>query len=177
MRDTLWLPCPQMTTHTLGSTITYLRRFSAMSVVGISPTDEDDGNAAAEAHKPGAPGSASGGTDFRPAGPRRMAPGQSSANGRRMANDDEHLLADRAKGTTGKPPASNADLIAAKSKAFVDKAINTLRLTGQSVDSLKRYLDDNKVEIDYLEAKAPDQHDRFFEVYNEVAATAAARVS
>ena len=42
--------------------------------VGVAPaeSEEDDGNAATEAHKPGAPGMASGGTDFLPAGKRRL---------------------------------------------------------------------------------------------------------
>lgn len=72
MRDTLWLPCPTMTVHTIGSTITYGRRYALMSIIGIAPED-DDGNAAAEAHRPGAAGSAGAGTDFRPAGPRRQS--------------------------------------------------------------------------------------------------------
>jgi hypothetical protein len=169
MRDVLWLPVLKMDAQGVGSAITYGRRYALMSVTGIAPID-DDGNAASE-HKPGPAGMASGGTDFRPDGPRRM-PTQSSANGRRMANDDAHLVDDeRAKGTTGKPPEPDdekAKKIAEKSKAFVDRAINTLRLSGQSVETIKRYRADNNVEIEYLERKAPAEHDRFFEVYNEV---------
>lgn len=80
VRDILWLPCPQMTVHSVGSTITYGRRYALMAIVGIAPED-DDGNAAAGVgeHKPGAPGMAGGGTDFRPAGPRRF---QGNGNGK-----------------------------------------------------------------------------------------------
>jgi hypothetical protein len=173
MRDTLWLPCPQMTVHTVGSTITYLRRYTLMAIVGVAPED-DDGNAAAEAHKPGVPGSASGGGAFRPAGPRRM-----SSNGQRLANDDAHLIdTERDKGTTGKPPTQDerAQKIAAKAKAWVDNAAATLRLSGQSVDSLSRFLADHEEQITFLNDHAPTEFERFFEVYNDVADKARAMV-
>jgi hypothetical protein len=117
------------------------------------------------------PGSAGGGADFRPPGPR-----QSSANGRRMANDDEHLINDRGKGTTGKPaaPDERAQKIAAKAKAWVDNAAATLRLSGQSVDSLSRFLADHEEQITFLNDHAPTEFERFFEVYNDVAAQARA---
>lgn len=96
MRDVLWLPCPQMTVHAVGSAITYGRRYALMSIVGIAPED-DDGNAAT-----GLPGSAAGGADFRPAGPRRFqnippthrnGVRQASASGARMAAEEPELVA------------------------------------------------------------------------------------
>lgn len=119
MRDVLWLPCPQMTVHAVGSAITYGRRYALMSIVGIAPED-DDGNAANEGHKPGAAGSAGGGQDFRPAGPRRFTPPvethrngvrQASANGARMAADEPESVAraaGRMKGELQPRPAANA---------------------------------------------------------------------
>lgn len=38
--------------HGIGSTITYLRRYSLMAMVGLAPEDEDDGAHAAKAAKP-----------------------------------------------------------------------------------------------------------------------------
>lgn len=69
--DVLWMPCGKMDAHGIGSAITYGRRYALMAVAGVAPED-DDGNGAVEGHKPGAAGSASGGGDFRPAGPRRF---------------------------------------------------------------------------------------------------------
>lgn len=126
MRDVLWLPCPQMTVHTVGSTITYGRRYALMAVVGVAPED-DDGNAAAAGHKPGAAGSASAGADFRPDGPRRFqsapeAPPthqngvrQVSANGARMAADEPDSVAragGRLKGTMINTPTAAANAVA-----------------------------------------------------------------
>jgi hypothetical protein len=176
MRDVLWLPVLKMDAQGVGSAITYGRRYALMSVTGIAPID-DDGNAASE-HKPGVPGMASGGTDFRPDGPRRMAT-QSSANGRRMANDDAHLVDDeRAKGTTGKPaaPDERAKKIAAKAAAWVENAVGTLKLSGHSVDSLSRFLSDHAEQIRFLEDHAPAEHDKFFEAYNAAADRARAMV-
>jgi hypothetical protein len=169
MSGVLWLPLLKLDAQAVGSASSYGRRYALMAALGVAPID-DDGEGATS-HKPGVPGSASGGADFRPAGPR-----QSSANGRRMANDDEHLIDDsRGKGTTGKPaaPDERAQKIAAKAKAWVDNAAATLRLSGQSVDSLSRFLSDHDEQIRFLEDHAPDQHERFFEAFN--AASEAAR--
>jgi hypothetical protein len=173
MTDVLWLPVLKMDAQGVGSAITYGRRYALMSVTGIAPIDDDDGEGAVS-HKPGVPGSAGGGADFRPPGPR-----QSSANGRRMANDDEHLIDnERGKGTTGKPPTQDerAQKIAAKAKAWVDNAAATLRLSGQSVDSLSRFLADHEEQITFLNDHAPTEFERFFEVYNDVADKARAMV-
>lgn len=65
MRDILWLPCPQMTVHAVGSAITYGRRYALMAIAGIAP-EEDDGNAATgTTGGSGVPGSAGGGGQFR----------------------------------------------------------------------------------------------------------------
>jgi hypothetical protein len=175
MSDVLWMPVLKMDAQSVGSGASYARRYALMAALGVAPID-DDGNAAS--HKPGVPGMASGGTDFRPDGPRRM-PTQSSANGRRMANDDAHLVDDeRAKGTTGKPPAPDerAKKIAAKAAAWVENACGTLKLSGHSVDSLSRFLSDHAEQIRFLEDHAPAEHDKFFEAYNAAADRARALV-
>lgn len=63
--DVLWMPCGKMDAHGIGSAITYARRYALMAAVGVAPED-DDGQGAMEGHKPGAPGSAGAGTQFRP---------------------------------------------------------------------------------------------------------------
>lgn len=130
MSDVLWVPCGKFDAQGLGSAITYGRRYALMAVTGIAPID-DDGAAAVASHKPGVPGSAGGGTDFRPPGPR-----QSSAHGRQLAADEPQLVdQDRLKGTlptkngTAKP--SNGKITpeerAAKIKAATDKRIKVLK--------------------------------------------------
>jgi hypothetical protein len=44
------IPAPKNDSHTYGSLVTYCRRFSLQSIVGI-PAEDDDGNAAAQASK------------------------------------------------------------------------------------------------------------------------------
>ena len=47
--ETLSCPLATMTAQTIGSAITYLRRYSAMAMAGVAPED-DDGNSASERH-------------------------------------------------------------------------------------------------------------------------------
>jgi uncharacterized membrane-anchored protein len=96
-----------------------------------------------------------------------------------MANDDAHLVDEtRKKGTTSTPPttADRAEKIATRAKEYVDRAVNTLKLSGQTTDSIKRFLADNHSEIQFLEAQAPAQHDRLFETVNAALEAANARV-
>lgn len=51
-------------THATGSAVTYGRRYLLGMIFNITIGNDDDGNAAG--HRPGAPGSAGGGTQFRP---------------------------------------------------------------------------------------------------------------
>lgn len=47
IQSDLSLPCELSNPHKVGSTITYLRRFSLSSILGIAGESDDDGNAAA----------------------------------------------------------------------------------------------------------------------------------
>lgn len=47
--ETISCPVPQMTAQSIGSAITYLRRYSMMAVSGVAP-DDDDGNEASQPH-------------------------------------------------------------------------------------------------------------------------------
>jgi hypothetical protein len=50
MESMFSIPAPKNDSHTYGSLVTYCRRFSLQSIVGI-PAEDDDGNAAAQASK------------------------------------------------------------------------------------------------------------------------------
>lgn len=118
--------------------------------------------ASAEGHKPSAPGSAGGGTDFRPDGPR-----QSSANGRRIAAEEPHLIDNsRQKGATAKPsPPTPAQSRAAKITAATDKRIDILKNTsGWTRATLDQFWADNKVWIDWMADPVNDslaEYERF----------------
>lgn len=173
MRDILWLPC-QMTVHAVGSAITYGRRYALMAIVGIAPED-DDGNAAVDAHKPGPAGSASGGTDFRPPGPRRTGWAKEAEN-------DGTLDTTRNKGEMpGKaPPANGKKSAAEKAKSWTDTAIATIKLPGQHVASLDKWWKDQQAvpsgakfsPLGWLEEAAPDEYERLQAAFDEVRSNA-----
>lgn len=138
--DVLWIPCAQMTAHGIGSAITYGRRYALMAVAGVAPED-DDGNAAVEGHKPGVPGSAGGGGDFRPAGPRRFqgtGNGSWGPGGKQAAIDEAERdgLIDHTRkkgelpkktGPLGGREATPEEARAAKIKAKTDERISALK--------------------------------------------------
>jgi len=173
MSDVLWVPCGKNDAQGLGSAITYGRRYALMAVVGVCPVD-DDGAAATQ----GVAGSAGGGGDFRPPGPRRPMPAQSSANGRELARQEPELVDhDRQKGTLpGKPAANGKKSAADKAKEWVDRAIGTLKLPGQHVESLDRWWKENdKIPdganfspIGWLEEAVPPEYERLLKTFNEI---------
>lgn len=71
------LPLDGLTSQQIGSTLTYLRRYSALAICGVHPEgDDDDGNAATEA------------------GPRR-ATGRSSRSSSKPASEKQVAFAER----------------------------------------------------------------------------------
>lgn len=48
VRDSCWLPVTQQTPQAYGSALTYARRYSLASVVGVCSEEDDDANAASE---------------------------------------------------------------------------------------------------------------------------------
>ncbi len=170
MRDTLWLPCPTMTVHTVGSTITYGRRYALMSVVGIAPED-DDGNAAAEAHKPGAPGTAGGGTQFRPerrgAGMAQTASLKVDPADRDMVrgNGESQYEADKAKKAAApiNTPATAGSAV--KRIEWVKASITFLKDADEHV--ARDWWIENKARIDVIETALPTEYERLLDSYNE----------
>lgn len=132
----------------------------------VRETTREFANEAAGTHAPGTAGSAGGGGDFRPAGPR-----QSSANGRDMAAQEPQLIANRPKGTLpGKAAArpatsTTAEQRAAKLKAATDKRVNALKsVSGWTRPTLDQFWNDNKTWIDWMADpvnEALDEYERF----------------
>lgn len=148
----------------LGSAQSYARRYGLSALLCITADEDDDGNTADGNHIEES-------AERVPYQPR-----QSSANGRRLAADEPHLVdKDRQKGEMPKP--SGNKTAAEKAKAWTDTAIQTLNLSAHTVESLSRFLSDNSDKVEWLEANAPAQHERFFTAYNNAAEAARAKVS
>lgn len=170
LADCLWVPCSKNDAQGLGSAITYGRRYALMAVLGVCPVD-DDGAAAVASHKPGAPGSAGGGTDFRPPGPRRP---QSGGNWVDEARNDGTLDETRKKGTSpGAPTAEEARQ--AKLREATDKRIKALKdgapWTRAGLDQFWR---DDKKWIDWMSDtsnKALDHYERFSRAFADAETT------
>lgn len=163
--DVFSIPANKSDAQGFGSAATYARRYALMAIVGVAP-EEDDGNAAAASHRPGAAGSAGGGSDFRPDGPRKMSP--KPANWVDESRADGTLNETRPKGQLAATPAANGKKTAAeKAKEWTDVAIKTIGLSGQTVGTLRKFEDASKDKLEWLEANAPLQHERFYEAFNE----------
>jgi hypothetical protein len=63
----------------------------------------------------------------------------------------------------------------AKSKKKVDDAIGTIKLSGQTVESLDGYMDANRKAFDWIAERFPEEYDRIYAVYVQARADAEAR--
>lgn len=147
----------------LGSAQSYARRYGLSALLCITADEDDDGNTADGNH-------------IEDSGERvPYVPRQSSANGRRMAADDQHLVdTGRAKGTTANGSKRSA---AEKAKEWTDKAIQTLNLGDATVDGLSKFWSEHTDKIEWLETHAADQHERFVTAYDNAAQAARAKVA
>lgn len=173
--DVFAVPASKADAQGYGSAATYARRYSLMALVGVAP-EEDDGNAASH----GVAGMASGGGDFRPAGPRKFVPPthvdgvrQASRNGAQMAADEPESLAranGRKKGEllpAGQPTPEEAR--AAKIKAGADQRINALKAKKEWLrPDLDQFWTDNKKWIDWMSDpnnEALKEYERFTDAF------------
>lgn len=169
LSSVLAVPATKSDAQGFGSALTYARRYSLMAMVGVAPED-DDGNAAS--HKPGPSGSAGGGGDFRPNGPRKFQGGP-------VGTPEAKAEADR-DGLTGKEqpkaaPANGKKTPADKAKEWTDKAIQTISLPGQHVESLDRWWKDQDVvptgakfsPLGWLQEAAPTEYDRLQTAFDD----------
>lgn len=149
--DVLWMPCAKMDAHGIGSATTYARRYALMAVAGVAPED-DDGNAAID--QSGVSGSAGGGRDFRPAGPRKFT-------GKSWTDDEPHLVdTTREKGTLpakastgplGGREATAEEAVPTKIKNAVNKRIDALKAGSPwTRDGLDQFWKADKKWIDWM---------------------------
>lgn len=178
MCDVLWVPCSKNDAQGLGSAITYGRRYALMSVTGIAPID-DDGNAAVASHKsgaPGAPGSAGGGTDFRPPGPRRMP----TSNWVDDATKDGIVDNGRAKGTLPGKDKGNANGAQAqnaiKRVEWVKKAIEGFA-QAQTKDELQQWWKVETERLSVIESAMPNEYERLLAAYDAAIERTAVRAA
>lgn len=176
IRNVLWMPCGQtMTPHTIGSAITYGRRYGLMALCGIAPED-DDGNAAAGVngdHKSGVPGTAGGGKHFRPDGPRRMP----TNNWVDDAQRDGIVDTTRAKGTLpAKPGNTNgpAAQSAIKRVEWCKKAIEIFK-EAQTKDNLTQWWRAEAERLAVVEDAMPAEYERLLAAYDAAIERTAAR--
>lgn len=176
MCDVLWVPCSKNDAQGLGSAITYGRRYALMAVTGVAPVD-DDGNAAVASHKPGAPGTAGGGTDFRPAGPRRQMP---TNNWTEDARRDGTLDETRKKGTLPAAQQTNGSAAptpaAIKRVEWVKAAIDGFK-AAQSKAELQEWWKAERERLDVIENTMPAEYERLLAAYDAAIERTAARAA
>ena len=181
------------TNQELGSAQSYARRYGISALLCITADEDDDGNTADGNHiedgsrapytpyKPGV-GSASAGTDFRPA--RRgsmMSAATDSIKDARRDIEAQNGPQERQQSKTPTPaPAPGKKSAAEKAKTWTDNAIQTIRLPGQHVGSLdKRWKDQQVVPagakfspLGWLEEAAPEEYERLQAAFDEVRSNA-----
>lgn len=141
------IPASKVDAQGFGSAATYARRYSLMALVGVAP-EEDDGNAAVA-------GTAGGGGDFRPSGPRRFS-------------------MDKAKGETDAPNGGGAPK-ARDAAPVPDNAIKRVEWVKASVAALKGmdkaaasdWWASEKKRIGVIETALPTEYERLLDAYNE----------
>ncbi len=179
MSGTLWMPCGKMDAHGVGSAITYGRRYALMAVTGVAPVD-DDGNGAVEGHKPGAPGSAGGGGDFRPAGPRTFRP-NNGAEARAEAQRDGLVDATKTKPLPG-APAQRGNANGPEAQAAI-KRIEWVKaaIAGfdgvQSKDELTAWWRTEAERLAVIENALPSEYERLLAAYDSAMDRVAARAA
>lgn len=168
--DVLWMPCSKMDAHGIGSATTYARRYALMAIAGVAPED-DDGNGAVDGHKPGAAGTASGGTQFRPA---RRSPGMAQTESLRVDPADRDMVqgdgrkqyeVDKAKKAAASINTPAAAGSAIKRIEWVKTSIAYLSDKDEHV--ARDWWAENKERIAVIETALPTEYERLLDTYNE----------
>lgn len=152
--DVLWMPCAQMSAHGIGSAITYGRRYALMAVAGVAPED-DDGNGAVEGHKPGAPGSAGAGGQFRP---------QKRTGWAAEAERDGTLDTTREKGKLPGAEEKKAQASAIKRIEWCAKSRDVLKT--MNAPAAKAWWQSEAERIAVIETALPTEYEKLLDAYN-----------
>lgn len=161
MSGVLWMPVAKMDAHGVGSALTYGRRYALMAVTGVAPVD-DDGNGAVDSYRPGPPGSAAGGAQFRPE--RRGT----TNNWVDDAQRDGIVDTTRAKGTLPtKPGNANgpATQSAIKRVEWCKKAIEIFK-EAQTKDNLTQWWKAEAERLAVIEDAMPAEYERLLAAYD-----------
>ncbi len=168
--DVLWMPCAQMTAHGIGSAITYARRYALMPVAGVAPED-DDGNGAVDGHKPGAPGTAGAGTQFRP---QRRSPGMAQTESLRVDPADRDMVqgdgrsqyeADKAKKAAAPINTPAAAGNAVKRIEWCRAAEATFK-AANTKDELSSWWKENAERLEVIEGSLPGEHEKLIVAFD-----------
>lgn len=153
LRDALWLPCSKADAQGIGSAITYARRYALMAVCGIAPVDDDGEAAVASTPRDASP-------------PARG----SSANGRRMAAEEPHLVDhNRAKGSLPKTDGPAPDKLAEakrKAKEWATDMVVEFNERDGGIDYLRKVEEDNRARLDWMQSHTPEAFDKFYTAFN-----------
>lgn len=155
-------------THAMGSAVSYGKRYLLGMIFNLATTKDDDGNAAGGYRA--APGSAGGGTDFRPERRGNGVPSNFVEAARQDGTLDETRKKGEMPGEKKKPTAAE------KTRDFIDNAIQTLNLSQQTVESLNRYCTENAKQLEWIRENFPAEHDRFETALDNASEAARARV-
>lgn len=169
LSSVLAVPASKSDAQGFGSALTYARRYSLMAMVGVAPED-DDGNAAS--HKPGPSGSAGGGGDFRPEGPRNFK--AAGPVGTQAAKDEAQR-----DGLTTAPgrintPAAAGDAV--KRMAWVKKAIESFK-DAQTKDELQEWWKTEAARLEVIETALPTEYERLLAAFDAAIERTAARAA
>lgn len=156
-------------THAMGSAVSYGKRYLLGMIFNLATTKDDDGNAAG-GYRPGAPGSAGGGTDFRPERRGNPVPSNFVEAARQDGTLDETRKKGEMPGTKAKPTAAE------RTRDFIDNAIQTLNLSQQTIESLGRYCSENAKQLDWIKENFPDEYDRLETALDNASEAARARM-
>lgn len=169
MSDVLWVPCGKNDAQGLGSAITYGRRYALMAVVGVCPVD-DDGAAAVASHKAGAAGTAGGGSDFRPDGPRRQS---SWGEGGKAAVIDDAKKDGLTANAKPKPlPGAAAQINTPEAAGNAVKRLEWVKASREYLSDKDEHVArdwwiENKARIDVIETALPKAFDELLDTYNQ----------
>lgn len=155
-------------THAMGSAVSYGKRYLLGMIFNLATTKDDDGNAAAGYRA--APGSAGGGTDFRPERRGNGVPSNFVEAARQDGTLDEGRKKGEMPGAKAKPTAAE------RTRDFIDNAIQTLNLSQQTIESLGRYCAENAKQLEWIKENFPEEHDRFATALDNASEAARARV-
>lgn len=153
IEDELLVPVARQDAQSIGSAITYARRYSLMAITGVAPDDDDDGNAAAGNRQP-----QGGGLPYPHNGqsrPHQQQGGQQQqGGGQPAANDAANALAHY------KARIRQATSLASL-KAFYSSSLKDLQARGASQDQLADFAqakDDMKAQLDPPAADQESTH-------------------